>query len=198
MRIEHIRSPEIHEEHRHCNKLYHEDEVEGSLICNSFIVEHVPIESQESVQFHQEKSLENHHLAPFWKELHEGAVVALDTHVVVDADEEDHQIWEQVVAETVDWHQMNWFKTEEVFVNKLSNPDTVVKNKEWHDDQKKKRFCIFCICRKIWYSRIIGSVYGKIKFHVRHTLKSKRNDDDWEGLRRRSMVLQRISAAESK
>ena len=89
-------------------KLLHENEVEGSLIGDSVIVEQVQVESQESVQLHQTKTLKDNDIAQILQEIHDRAETSKETKIFNKANQQLHDDCDQVVAETVDGDQMNW------------------------------------------------------------------------------------------
>ena len=161
MTVEQVSKPEIRWKHKQAIKLYHENEVEGSLIGDSLIVEQIPVESQESVQFHQRKSLISHHFAPVWKKFYHGAEEPINIKVVIDTNEEDHEVCEQVVNQTVDGDNVNWFRVEEVFPDQFTNPDTQVDDEKWYDEHEEHRSV--SILSEIW--RCHWSIVRMIVFH---------------------------------
>ena len=105
---EQIKSPEVDPKHEEGSKFHHNDEVKGSLIGDSLIVEQVPVESQESVQLHQTKTLKDNDIAQILQEVHHRAETSKETKIFNKANQQLHDDCDQVVAETVDGDQMNW------------------------------------------------------------------------------------------
>ena len=85
-----IIGPEVNPKHEEGSKFHHNDEVKGSLIGDSLIVEQVPVESQESVQLHQTKTLKDNDIAQILQEVHHRAETSKETKIFNNANHQLH------------------------------------------------------------------------------------------------------------